>query len=263
MTGLFAVTPHGDCVVSLRIADDAVHHLDPEWLDPFLSRLATIGSDPSVRAVILEGGTQCFCAGASRDSLLASVTRARSYAARVPHALLDLPVPVVAAMAGHAIGGGLVLGLWCDAAVLAAESLYGANFMALGFTPGMGATCAVPEAFGAPLGRELLWTGRLMTGREIRDAGCPLSHAVVPRDEVFARALSLSRDCAATSRDAALRFKQQLAAGRRAGLEGALAAEDAGHELLLADPSLREEIARRYAAFPPSSGADASSTPGE
>ena len=37
MTGLFAVTPHGDGVVSLRIADDAVHHLDPEWLDPFLS----------------------------------------------------------------------------------------------------------------------------------------------------------------------------------------------------------------------------------
>lgn len=247
MTARFSTTAHGDGVLSLCIATDAERYLDAAWLEPFVTALSPLGSDPSVRAVILEGGTQYFCAGASRDSLLASVGLAKSHASRIPQALLDLPVPVVASMEGHAIGGGLVLGLWCDAAVLAEESLYGANFMALGFTPGMGATYAVPEAFGAPLGRELLWTGRLVTGREIRDACCPLSHAVRPRSEVFRRALETARDMAATSRNAATIFKQHLAVSRRASLDAALAAEDFGHGQLLDDPATRQEIARRYA----------------
>lgn len=250
MTGLFAVTPHGDGVVSLCIATDAERHLETELVDPFVAALARLGANSSVRAVILEGGAQYFSAGASRGALLESVTVAKSHAARMPHALLALPVPVVAAMAGHAIGGGLLLGLWCDVPVLAAESLYGANFMALGFTPGMGAAYAVPEAFGAPLGRELLWTGRLMTGREIRDACCPLSHAVLPRSEVYGRALAVARDMAGTPRGAAALLKEHLAAGRRASLDGALKAEQDGHARLLADSDTRREVARRYPTVP-------------
>ena len=246
MTGLFAVTPHDDGVVSLRIATDAQRHFDPAWVAGFLETLGVLGKDPAVRVVILESGAEYFSAGATRETLIQSFNTAQSYAARIPHALLALPVPVVAAMAGHAIGGGLLLGLWCDAVVLASESLYGANFMALGFTPGMGATYAVPEAFGAPLGRDLLWTGRLMTGREIRDACCPLSHAVLPRSAVSGRALAVARDLAAAPRDAGRLLKESLAVHRRASLEGALNAERAAHGALLADPATEREIARRY-----------------
>lgn len=246
MTGRFAVTYHGDGIVSLRIATDRDRYFDQAWLQPFRAALAGLGTDHSVRVVVLEGGDVYFCAGASRDSLLASVAGTRTHAEQIPHLLLDLPVPIVAAMAGHAIGGGLVLGLWCDALVLGAESLYGVNFMALGFPPGMGSTFAIPEAFGAPLGRELLWSGRLMTGREIREACCPLSHAVHPRDEVFARALAIARDMAETPRESARVFKQQLASGRRARLDEALATEAAGLAQQGEDAALRQEVARRY-----------------
>lgn len=222
MSELFALTTHGDGVVSLRISTEARRHLDSSWVASFLPVLERLGSDASVRAVMLEGSTQYFSAGASREALIESAARAKSYAQGIPYALLALPVPVVAAMAGHAIGGGLLLGLWCDAAVLASESLYGANFMTLGITPGMGATAAVPEAFGAPLGRELLMTGRLLTGREIRDACCPLSHAVRPRSDVFERALAVARDIAAVPREASVILKGHLAAARRASLESAL-----------------------------------------
>jgi enoyl-CoA hydratase/carnithine racemase len=149
-------------------------------------------------------------------------------------------------MAGHAIGGGLVLGLWCDVAVLAEESLYGANFMALGFTPGMGATAVMEEALGAPLSRELLLTGRLMKGREIRAAGAPVASHVVPRDAVLDRARSLARELADVPRAALVLLKQSLATQRRERLERALREEHGNHMQLFTREETRGEIAQRY-----------------
>jgi enoyl-CoA hydratase/carnithine racemase len=249
---LFAVTPRGEGVASIRIADDAEPYLGPGWTDAFERSLARAGEDCGIRAVVLEGGERYFQAGASRDALLQSdgVGAAASHGAAALRALLALPVPVVAAAAGHAIGGGLLVALWCDAIVLGEESLYGANFMALGFTPGMGATHAVPEAFGPFLGRELLWTGRLLTGREIRAASCPLSHAVKPRAQVIDHALMHAREIADTPRGTIVLLKRQLAAGRREALERALRAEASAHATLHADPVTAAEIVRRYPTAP-------------
>lgn len=248
-TALFTITPRQDGVVSLRIASDDKPHMGPAWVDGFARALGELGEDLAVRAVVLEGGRRYFSAGASREALLGAETGEAivQYASRAPAALLALPVPAIAAVEGHGLGGGLLLGLWCDAAVLAEESLYGANFMALGFTPGMGATFAVEEAFGVPLGRELLFTGRLLTGREIRAAACPLSHAVRPRVEVRDRALALAYEMAEAPRPALVLLKETVAARRREALIRALDAERANHARLFADARTSQEIARRYA----------------
>lgn len=247
MSEPFAVTPHADGVATLRIVADADPWIGPAWVDGFAAALGRLAAAPELRALVLEGGTPYFCAGARRDALLdASGASPTSYAEQVPNALLALSVPTVAAMAGHAVGGGLLLGLWCDAAVFADESLYGANFMALGLTPGMGATHAVPEAFGEPLGRELLQTGRLLTGREIRDAGAPLGHAIRPRAQVLGRAVALAREMADPPREAVVLLKRELAARRWEGLRQALQAERAMHVRIFAAETTRAEIARRY-----------------
>ncbi len=96
-----------------------------------------LATDDSLHAVLVEGGSRYFSAGADREALLTSGARAEvaKLCDEVPALLLKIPVPTVAAMVGHGVGGGLVLGLWCDMAVLAMESLYGVNFMELGFTP--------------------------------------------------------------------------------------------------------------------------------
>jgi polyketide biosynthesis enoyl-CoA hydratase PksI len=251
---LFSVTAHGEGVASLRIATRNEPYLGADWVDGFCRALAGVGADPDVRALILEGDGTYFSAGASREALLSGAADTASYAARAPLALLDLEVPAVAAVAGHAVGGGLLLALWCDAAVLAEESLYGANFMALGFTPGMGATYAVPEAFGEPLGRELLLTGRLVTGREIRQGCCPLSHAVRPRADVLPRAAALAGEIADAPREAVVALKRNLAGRRRTSLERAAATEKADISRSLADSGTRYEIARRYPSpMPPGS----------
>jgi polyketide biosynthesis enoyl-CoA hydratase PksI len=237
-------------VASLRISDDADPYFRPVLLDRLRGAAALLARDDAIRVVLLEGGSRYFSAGASRESLVAETAAALvpAYAAELPRLVLSLPVPSVAAMAGHAVGGGFLLGLWCDLPVIAEEALYGANFMALGLTPGMGATALLEEALGAARGRELLISGRLVKGRELR--GAPGVHSVVPRDMVRDTALGLARDLAAGSRDALLLLKQILAARRRERLERALPDEQAAHAALLSRAETRSRIAERYPASP-------------
>jgi enoyl-CoA hydratase/carnithine racemase len=204
----------------------------------------------TVRAVVLVGGHRSyFSAGAAREQLLAASSEGHvtTYAAEIPRLILSIPWPTVAAMAGHAVGGGLVMGLWCDAAVLAEESLYGANFMALGFTPGMGATVVMEEAFGACWGRALLLSGEMVKGRAIRARGCPLSHHVVPREESMVAATSLAHGLGQGEPRAVRLLRRSIAARRLEALEDALAAERAMHAELFDDAATHAAIEDRYA----------------
>jgi enoyl-CoA hydratase/carnithine racemase len=248
--GPFVAESFGDGVCSLRVSSDRDPYMGQGWGARLMQVLHPLAQDPRVRAVVLAGGERHFSTGARREALLGVGAQSEfcEQVAQAARALLDLPVPVVAAMAGHAIGGGLLIGLWCDALVLAEEGLYGANFIALGFTPGMGATCAVPEAFGPALGRQMLLSGRLLTGRDIQAAACPLSHAVRPKAEVYETALALARDMADAPRAALVLLKQTLARPRIQALEQALAVERTDHERIFADPRTFEEIACRYPA---------------
>jgi enoyl-CoA hydratase/carnithine racemase len=235
-------------VVSLTVATDEAPHFDSASVDALSAALARAATDTSIGCVVLEGGPRYFSAGASRESLLApnAADAILTHVSRILWALLALPVPTVAAMAGHAVGGGLMLGLWCDVAVPAEESLYGANFMALGFTPGMGATVVMEEAFGAPLARELLFTGRLMKGRELREWGAPLAYNVVPRDHVRERARAIAREIAGMPRDALVLLKKSVATRRREPLQRALREEYANHAELFARDEIVRGIAERY-----------------
>ena len=257
---LFGVTRHADGVVSLCIATDEEPYLGARWVDGFATALAKLANDTTTRVVILAGGGRYFSAGASRQALTNDGERDAlfDYIARAAPMLLGIPIPTIAAAAGHAIGGGLLVALWCDVIALAEESLYGVNFMQLGFTPGMGATHVVHEAFGGPLGRELLLTGRLLTGREIMRACCPLSHAVVPQAQVMDRALSIARSIADAPQQSVERLKRNLVERRHEGLERVLQAEAADHAHLFADPEISAEIRRRYPLRNPSESIEAS-----
>jgi enoyl-CoA hydratase/carnithine racemase len=231
-----------------KLFTDKDPYLRPGFPAELAKAAETIRSDRAVRAVILEGGARHFCAGAALDELVGSEpgSALARFCSELPPIVLGMPVPVLAAMEGHAIGGGLILGLWCDFAFLSEESLYGANFMALGFTPGMGSTVVVEEAFGAPLARELLFTGRMLKGGEIRSAGVPLSGAVSPRAKVRPRALALAEELASAPRASLELLKKELARTRLARFEGAVARENEMHAKLFAMEEIRRLIAERY-----------------
>jgi 4-carboxy-3-alkylbut-2-enoyl-[acp] decarboxylase len=235
-------------VGSLQIATDEQPYFEENALASLRSAVRLIAGDAGLRAVLVEGGTRQFCGGAPASVLLAPdadkrVERLMSEAGQL---LLDIEPPTIAVMSGHALGGGLMLGLWCDIAFLAEESLYGANFLDLGFTPGMGATSLAEEIFGAPLGRELLLTARLVKGREIQESGAPIKHAVVPRAQVRTVALRRATEIAALPKDAVVLLKRHLAARRGNRLHEALGYEIAMHRKVLREPATRQRIAAHH-----------------
>ena len=81
-------------------------------------------------------------------------------------ALRDLQVPVIAAMNGHAVGGGLGLALVCDLRVANEDAKYGSNFVKLGLHPGMATTYILPRLVGLPKATEMILTGRLISGKD-------------------------------------------------------------------------------------------------
>lgn len=107
---------------------------------------------------------------------------------------LKCRLPVVAAMQGHALGGGLALGCYADLLVLGRESIYSANFMNYGFTPGMGATYIIPHKFGELLGMEMLYTGRTIFGRDLEKRGVGAYFA--DKADVISVAASLASEIA-------------------------------------------------------------------
>jgi enoyl-CoA hydratase/carnithine racemase len=164
--------------------------------------VARAGSDPSVRAVLIGARGKSFCAGADFKSGAQRnpggrplQPNERSFAMYQPFlSVLELEVPVIGALSGHAIGGGLGLALVCDMRVANEDAKYGANFTRLGLHPGMATTYLLPRIIGVPRAAELLLTGRLIDGREAERIG--LANYAVPAAQVDARARELAEGCA-------------------------------------------------------------------
>ncbi len=208
----------------------------------------TQGDDYKV--VILTGYGNYFLSGGTKDELMQLVSGADSDTnAAAPvldllHVIVDCPIPVIAAMQGHGIGAGFVLGLHADLVLLARESIYTTNFLKYGFTPGMGATLVVPAKFGPFLGAEMLYTARNYRGGELAERGvtCP----VLPRAQVVPAAREMAQAMADAPRTTLVKLKQMLTANARAGFYDQVAKE---MSLLIATGNQPEIAGRIEARF--------------
>ena len=151
-----------------------------------------IAANPDARAVVIHGYDNYFSCGGTRDQLvLFSQGRLKYTDIMDFEMLLRCHVPVIAAMQGHAIGGGFVFGVYADIVILAEECVYNTNFMHYGFTPGMGASCIIPRKLGPVLGWEMLLSGSNYRGRELRDRGVQVQ--VTKKADVVPRALAQAK----------------------------------------------------------------------
>ena len=128
-------------VITLNRPDNR-NSMTPELLDAFAAASAEART-ADVRCVVVTGSGSCFSSGADFKSTLQ-----RDGDRRAPHersygmyeaflSLLDIAVPVIGALNGHAVGGGFGLALVCDVRICARGAKYGANFVKLGLSPGM------------------------------------------------------------------------------------------------------------------------------
>jgi len=241
-------------VITLDRPDNR-NSMTPELLDAFSAASAAARADREARVVIVTGNGASFSAGADFKSTLQRdgdnrAPNERSFAMYEPYlSLLDIAVPVIGALNGHAVGGGFGLALVCDLRVGALEAKYGANFVKLGLAPGMAISYLLPRIIGLPRANELLLTGRLVDGAEAERLGI-LNRAVAAAD-VLASAMELARSIA----EAAPLAVRATKAGIRRGLD--LQIREAAHleayaqaESLVTDDA-REGIAALLAKRPP------------
>lgn len=166
-----------------------------------LDALTAVEEDGDVRAVVLTGAGRAFCVGA--DLKAHGEGRAprpvrEEYvrtAQEVNRAIQTLPLPVVAAVNGHAIGAGLELSLSADFAVVAAGAKLRLPEVSLGTFVGGGLTYRLVGRVGDLRARELVLLGRFFRGEEAAEMG--LVNEAVPAEEVVGRARSLAEELAA------------------------------------------------------------------
>ncbi len=172
-----------------------------EMAAEFQAAVARLRADAACRVVIITGAGSTFSAGGDLQMLLSKAKQSPSrnkaemlafYAAFL--CILELDVPVLAAVNGHAIGAGACLAMACDYRLIAHDAKLGFTFTRLGLHPGMGATLMLPRLVGLGVASDLLMSGRIISGDEVATSG--LATAVVPTDQVLDLALVYARELA-------------------------------------------------------------------
>ena len=201
------VETHGH-VGLIEIRRPPFNFFDVSLINQIADALEQFDRDIEIRASVLAAQGRAFCAGANFNDPARQEREAR--AKDDPAA--DLPInhlyvqavrifrnkkPVVAAVQGAAIGGGLGLAVSADFRVACPEARFSANFTKLGFHPGFGLTVTLPELIGKNNAELMFYTSRRVTGEEAYRWG--LANALVPQDQVRAAAIELAQEIAECS----------------------------------------------------------------
>jgi enoyl-CoA hydratase/carnithine racemase len=209
-------------VATLLLDAPPLNAFDTAMRDALAAAVRDIDADPGVRAVVLTGGEKVFAAGADIQALLAmdfvDIVDWNARLQRTFTSVADLPMPVVAAINGYALGGGLELALCADYRVAGERAAVALPEVTLGIMPGSGGTQRLTEIVGRSRAKELIMTGRRLRSAEAHELGIV--------DEVVAgsatdRAHELAARFAAAPRHAVRAIKQavdQAGGAREAGL---------------------------------------------
>jgi enoyl-CoA hydratase/carnithine racemase len=157
-----------DGVAVVRIDRPPLNALSGAVLDELAAVARDLAADPDVKAVVVLGGPKAFAAGAD-ISEFGGPAEGRAIGAKFRaayDAIGEIPRPVIAAINGVALGGGLELALACDLRVAADNARVGQPEILLGVIPGAGATQRLPRLVGPARAKELIWSGRQVKADE-------------------------------------------------------------------------------------------------
>jgi enoyl-CoA hydratase len=171
----------------------SLNALDSRTLEELEKACAHLSGRPELRGVIVTGaGEKAFVAGADIAEMNAmDATRARHFGAlgqRVMDVIAALPVPVVAAVNGFALGGGCELALACDFIYASENAKFGLPEVSLGVLPGFGGTQRLTRLVGRARAKELIFTGDMIDAARAREIGLVLEVVPLPKLLPHARA---------------------------------------------------------------------------
>jgi enoyl-CoA hydratase/carnithine racemase len=195
-----------DFVATVEIRRPPHNFFDIELIQRLADTFEALDRDPACRALVLAAQGKSFCAGANFGDG-AGLTADGLGSSGLPSGAAPLYVeavrlfktgkPIVGAIQGPAIGGGLGLALVPDFRVACPEARFSANFTRLGFHPGFGLTVTLPELIGRRNAALLFYTSRRINGEEALRIG--LADVLVPADQLRDAALALAKEIASCS----------------------------------------------------------------
>ena len=173
--------------------------------------LATFDADEAIGAMVITGSDKAFAAGADigamKDRSFRDVYMGQ-YITRNWERLRSVRKPVIAAVAGYALGGGCELAMMCDILIAADTARFGQPEIKLGIIPGAGGTQRLPRAVGKAKAMDLALTGRMMDAAEAERAG--LVSRVVPAEKLMDEALAVAAQIAEFSLPSVMMAKEAV-----------------------------------------------------
>jgi enoyl-CoA hydratase/carnithine racemase len=189
-----------DGVAVLELDRPPHNFFDMALFKDLAGTLEALDQDDACRAVVLASAVRSFCAGADLVSAGDPGPVIQDKAGAIYREGLRLfatAKPIVGAIHGPAVGGGLGLALVCDLRVTCAEAYFSANFCRLGIHPGFGVTFTLPRLIGPSRAAEMFYTGRRVGGEEAFRIG--LADVLAGPGEVRARAVDLAQQIATSA----------------------------------------------------------------
>ncbi len=226
------------------------NYFDEALIHALVDAFEQLDADPSCRAIVLASQGKAFCAGAD---FTGGPTDPHMPRRLYKHAvrLFGTRKPIVAAVHGPAIGGGVGLALVADFRVTCEAARFAVNFNRLGIHPGFGLSVTLPRLIGLQQATKLLFTGRRITGREAVDIG--LADVLAPNDSVLPQALALAQEIAASAPLAVMSTRATLRQGLAEAVSVAVDREASEQEWQVQTADFAEGVAataaRRVAAF--------------
>jgi enoyl-CoA hydratase/carnithine racemase len=164
---------HPDGVVLMRLANPPMNPLSSALLGRLRDVARRIGADSSVKAVVVAGGEKAFAAGADISEFAGQAAAGVISAAfrDAFDAVAAIPRPVIAAIRGYALGGGLELACACDFRVAGETARVGQPEILLGIIPGAGGTQRLTRLVGPARAKEIVWSGRMLRADEAHAIG--------------------------------------------------------------------------------------------
>jgi enoyl-CoA hydratase/carnithine racemase len=208
----------------VTVDNPPVNALHPDVSDEIRDAAEEIAADLELRTMILTGSGRCFIAGGDIKFFTSLTPETAAEMAlrtqRMQHVLFDLRVPVIAAVNGHALGGGLELMFACDIAIAAERATLGLTEVTLGLIPGAGGTQMIMTHLPPGTAKRMLFTGDRITAAQAHRYG--LVDQLVPDGEALTEALVLAERINA-------RGPLSVEAAKRSANYGLRHSEDEGH----------------------------------
>ncbi len=222
---------------------EVLNALNGNLLKEFLHALDEIAVDENIRVLILTGaGEKSFIAGADiKQFLTFNPLKAKSFSEMgrsMMNKLQELPIPVIAAVNGFALGGGCEVAMACDFIYASENAMFGLPEITLGIIPGFGGTQKLPRLVGESMAKELIFTGKMIPAQEAKNMG--LANKVCSQEQLMDDVIKTAKIIASKGKVSLRAAKQAINNGMNVDLTTGFSIEIDAFALCFTSPDAKE-----------------------